>query len=56
MTELHEPDVITEALTIIDNALRGMAHRELVSSGEMADLLLDVRLLLMSSEIAHSAN
>ena len=38
--------VITEALTVIDGALARMMQRELVSSGEVADLLLDVRTLL----------
>jgi hypothetical protein len=38
--------VITEALTVIDSALARMMQRELVSTGEVADLLLDVRTLL----------
>ena len=38
--------VIREALGVIDEALAKMLHRELVSSGEVADLLLDVRTLL----------
>jgi hypothetical protein len=38
--------VIAEALTVIDGALGRMMSRELVSSGEVADLLLDVRTLL----------
>ena len=38
--------VITEALSVIDGALARMMQRELVSSGEVADLLLDVRTLL----------
>jgi len=38
--------VITEALGVIDDALATMLKRELVSSGEVADLLLDVRTLL----------
>ena len=35
--------VISEALGVIDDALAKMMQRELVSSGEVADLLLDVR-------------
>ncbi len=35
--------VITEALAVIDQALAQMLRRELVSSNEVADLLLDVR-------------
>ena len=38
--------VIFEALEVIDGALAKMMNRELVSSGEVADLLLDVRTLL----------
>jgi hypothetical protein len=38
--------VITEALSVIDGALAKMMQRELVSTGEVADLLLDVRSLL----------
>ena len=39
-------DVISEALSIIDSALSQMVKRELVSSSEVSDLLLDVRNLL----------
>jgi hypothetical protein len=38
--------VINEALNVIDGALAKMLSRELVSTGEVADLLLDVRSLL----------
>ncbi|MEM8745921.1 MAG: hypothetical protein AAGF91_04395, partial [Actinomycetota bacterium] len=44
----HEA-VIDEALGVIDGALAQMMQRELVSSGEVADLLLDVRTLLTDS-------
>ncbi len=44
--------VITEALTVIDRSLPQLASRELVSSAEMSDLLLDLRLLLMSADVA----
>lgn len=43
--------VITEALAIIDEALAKMMRRELVSSGEVADLLLDVRTLLTAEPV-----
>jgi hypothetical protein len=43
--------VITEALAVIDGALAKMMRRELVSSGEVADLLLDVRTLLTAEPI-----
>lgn len=38
--------VLAEALSIIDTALGQMMRRELVSSGEITDVLLDVRTLL----------
>ena len=41
--------VITEALGVIDAALGKMMARDLVSSGEVTDLLLDVRTLLTES-------
>jgi hypothetical protein len=44
--------VITEALSVIDGALARMMQRELVSTGEVADLLLDVRTLLTSEPTA----
>ena len=46
MTDTTELDVINEALAIIDRGLGDMMHRELVSTDEVADLLLDVRTLL----------
>jgi len=44
--------VINEALTVIDGALAKMMQRELVSTGEVADLLLDVRTLLTDVSVA----
>lgn len=43
--------VITEALSVIDGALARMMQRELVSTGEVADLLLDVRTLLTTESV-----
>jgi hypothetical protein len=50
--------VISEALGVIDDALAKMMQRELVSSGEVADLLLDVRTLLTaeSADLTESAD
>ncbi len=45
MTETTEA-VIQEALGVIDKALGQMMSRSLVSSGEITDVLLDVRTLL----------
>lgn len=44
--------VIREALGVIDEALAQMLSRELVSTGEVADLLLDVRMLLTTNSPA----
>ena len=41
--------VVAEAVSVIDGALAQMMQRDLVSSGEVADLLLDVRTLLTST-------
>lgn len=39
-------DVVGEAVALIDRGLADIQSRELLSSNEVADLLLDVRLLL----------
>ena len=41
--------VIAEAVGVIDQALGQMFSRELVSSGEVADLLLDLRTALTAA-------
>ena len=41
----HEA-VVAEAVSVIDDALTKMMQRELLSSNEVADILLDVRMLL----------
>ena len=47
MTDVKELDEqIAEALALIDRGLGDMLHRELVSTVEVADLLLDVRTVL----------
>lgn len=61
MTETQEIDTISEALALIDQGLGDMQHRSLVSTNEVADLLLDVRSLLRApaapiAEEALSAN
>jgi hypothetical protein len=48
MTRTVESEAISEALAIIDRSLVDLMKRELVSSTEVADVLLDVRLLLSS--------
>jgi len=54
MTETREIDVIAEALTVIDRALAEITNRELVSSVEVADVLLDVRTLLTTQQPSES--
>ena len=51
MTETTELDVISEAMAIIDRGLGEMTHRELVSTDEVSDLLLDVRMLLATTAL-----
>lgn len=46
MTELTDLKPLAEALDIIDAGLGGLTERELVSSNEVTNLLLDVRVLL----------
>jgi hypothetical protein len=48
MTDSRQTEVINEALVVIDRGLGTVQSRELVSASEVADLLLDLRLLLMS--------
>lgn len=56
-TQIDEPmtstvvdtSVVAEAIEVIDRALSQMIKRELVSAGEVSDLLLDVRNLLTSA-------
>jgi len=46
MTDTIEAEQVEEALEMIDRVLVGLTRRELVSSAEVTDLLLDVRSLL----------
>ncbi|MCB0993328.1 MAG: hypothetical protein KDB16_20295 [Acidimicrobiales bacterium] len=50
MTEAPESTVLDEALAIIDRGLKDMIQRELVSTNEVADLLLDVRAILVQAD------
>jgi len=52
-TEIQDIDdtVIAEALALIDRGLGEMMHRELVSTDEVSDLLLDVRTLLTTDAV-----
>lgn len=50
----ERPEVIEEALKLIDQGLGHLQHRELVSTNEMADLLLDVRMLLTNPPVSEN--
>ena len=51
MSETLEIDAINQALEMIDKSLGVMHTRELVSSAEVSDLLLDMRSILASAGI-----
>ncbi len=50
MTSARETQAIAEALALIDRGLGDIQNRSLMSSDEVANLLLDVRLSLMLAE------
>ena len=54
--DVHEAEVLTEALALIDQGLGTLLDRQLVSSNEVADLLLDVRTLLSKQSELVSPN
>lgn len=45
-----DESVIEEAVRLIDGGLSDLLYRELVSTDEVSDLLLDVRMLLTTVE------
>lgn len=51
-TRTAEPQIISDALEVIDSALGVFFRRELVSSVEVTDVLLDVRTLLRRGDDA----
>lgn len=50
-----DESVIDEAVRLIDRGLADLLHRELVSTDEISDLLLDVRMLLTAADLASVA-
>jgi hypothetical protein len=42
------------AIELVDQAIKDIAGREIVSTAEMTDLLLDIRLYLLTQEDAHA--
>lgn len=51
MTEMADTVSLDEALSMIDQNLGDLQNRELVSASEVADLLLDLRMLLTMSPV-----
>ncbi len=49
MTNTPE-STLAEALGLVDTGLAELQSREIVSAGQVADMLLDLRLLLMQLE------
>ena len=50
MTETLDTTMIDEIKAIIDRGLGTTTSREMIAPSEVADLLLDLRLLLVTSE------
>ncbi|MCA1836603.1 MAG: hypothetical protein LC721_09865 [Actinobacteria bacterium] len=51
MRDTLEGDAIAQALEIIDRSLGTLHRRELVSTAEVSDLLLDMRSVLAAAEL-----
>lgn len=51
MNETLENEAIAQALQIIDRSLGTLHQRELVSTAEVSDLLLDMRSVLAAAEL-----
>jgi hypothetical protein len=56
MTETRDSESILEAVALIDRGLGVLSDRSLMSSAEVADLLLDVRTLLTKADQAALQN
>ena len=54
MTETSETKVVNEALVVIDRELLRLAARDMVTAGDVTNLLLDLRLLLAPAAVAAS--
>lgn len=50
--DISSSSLIDEAVRLIDGGLSDLMHRELVSTDEISDLLLDVRMILTAAELA----
>ena len=56
MKDTLESDAISQALQIIDRHLGTLHRRELVSTAEVSDLLLDMRSVLAAAELELATN
>jgi hypothetical protein len=56
MTDTKDTETIAEVLAIIDRGLGDISDRSIVSTSEVADLLLDVRTILTKAEAEVSVN
>ena len=50
MTETREIEVLKEAIQLVDEGLSVLQVRSMVPAAEVTDMLLDIRLLLLSVE------
>ncbi len=50
MTEVRESPTIAAALGVIDHAIGDLTYRTIVSTSEIVDLLLDLRVILATTE------
>jgi hypothetical protein len=46
----------TKAVTLVDQAIKNISGQQLVSSAEMTDLLLDIRIYLMTEDATPTTN
>ena len=51
MTETTDVVSVADAVELIDSNLKDLQGRELVSAAEVADLLLDLRILLAAAQV-----
>ena len=52
MMETTDVVSVADAVELIDSNLKDLQGRELVSAAEVADLLLDLRMLLAAAQVA----
>jgi hypothetical protein len=55
VVETREVGSVVEALALIDDGLSKLQGRELISTNEVADLLLDVRTILAAADTTDAA-